>query len=80
MKLGVYVGSFDPVHKGHKKVIDYLLENNYVEKVIVIPTVNYWDKTNLTNQIDRFNMLKYYETENIKIEKKEEPYTRLLKK
>lgn len=75
MKLGVYVGSFDPVHIGHKKVIDYLLENNYVDKMIVIPTVNYWDKTNLTNQIDRINMLKYYETDKIKIVKKEEPYT-----
>ena len=44
MKLGVYVGSFNPVHIGHKYIIDYLLNNKYVDKIIVIPTGNYWDK------------------------------------
>ena len=47
MKLGLYVGSFNPVHNGHLKVINYLLDNNIVDKVIVLPTPNYWDKQNL---------------------------------
>ena len=38
MKLGIYVGSFNPVHNGHLKVINYLLDNNYVDKVLVLPT------------------------------------------
>ena len=45
MRLGVYVGSFNPVHKGHIKIINYLL-NNVLDKVLVIPTGNYWDKNN----------------------------------
>ena len=47
MRKGVYVGSFDPVHKGHKMVVDYLLKNNYVDSIIVIPTGSYWDKNKM---------------------------------
>lgn len=58
MKIGVYVGSFDPVHKGHESIVNYLLSNNYLDKVIVIPTGNYWDKQNLTDLYHRVSMLK----------------------
>ena len=33
MKIGIYVGSFNPVHKGHIKIANYVLEK-YVDKVI----------------------------------------------
>lgn len=75
MKIGVYVGSFDPVHVGHKEVMDYLLQEKYVDKLIVIPTVNYWDKTNLTDIEHRYNMLKFYENDRITIESLSYPYT-----
>ena len=48
MKIGVYVGSFNPVHIGHIKIVKYLINNNYFDKVIIIPTGNYWNKQNLT--------------------------------
>ena len=67
MKLGIYVGSFNPVHKGHKYIMDYLINNKFVDKVIVIPTMNYWDKTDLVSIKDRINMLKFYEDENISV-------------
>lgn len=67
MRIGVYVGSFNPVHKGHKYVMDYLIKNNYVDKIIVIPTNNYWNKTNLIDIKHRINMLKYYENDRILI-------------
>jgi len=69
MKIGVYVGSFNPPHKGHIKIVNHLI-NNYLDKVIVIPTGNYWDKKDLVNINDRINMLKLYETENILIDDK----------
>ena len=47
MRLGIYIGSFNPPHLGHKKVIDFLLENNYVDNVLIVPTGNYWNKTNI---------------------------------
>ena len=65
MRLGVYVGSFDPVHKAHIKVIKHVIENNYVDKVIVIATTGYWDKQQLTKLENRIDMLKFYESDNI---------------
>lgn len=65
MKLGVYVGSFNPVHKGHKAIVDFLLEKKYVDKVLMIPTENYWGKQNLIDTKYRLDMLKFYENENI---------------
>lgn len=67
MRIGIYVGSFNPVHKGHINNINYLLENNYLDKVIVIPTGNYWNKNDIIELFHRINMLKMYETSNIKI-------------
>ena len=70
MRLGVYIGSFNPVHNGHIKLVNYLLDNNYVDKVLIVATLGYWDKTNLVNISDRINMLKYFESENIIIDNK----------
>lgn len=68
MKLGLYVGSFNPVHNGHLKVINYLLDNNIVDKVIVLPTPNYWDKQDIIDVKHRINMLKFFERENVIID------------
>ena len=77
MNIGVYVGSFNPPHKGHIYVVNYLLDNKVVNKVLIVPTGNYWDKQNLVNLKDRINMLKIYENENIIIDtvNNEYPYT-----
>lgn len=69
MKIAVYVGSFNPVHKGHIKVAKTVLKK-IVDKVIIVPTLNYCDKNNLININDRINMLKFYETNNIIIDTK----------
>lgn len=65
MRLGIYVGSFNPVHKGHEFIANYVVENNYVDKVLMIPTEGYWDKTGLIDLNHRLNMLKFCENENI---------------
>ena len=77
MNIGVYVGSFNPPHKGHIYVVNYLLDNKVVNKVLIVPTGNYWDKQNLVDLKDRINMLKTYENENILIDtvNNEYPYT-----
>ena len=80
MKIGVYVGSFDPFHKGHRQVIDYLLNYNIVDKVMIIPTNSYWDKTNLTDIKQRLEMLRLIANNNIIIDDKwnDLPYTYLI--
>jgi nicotinate-nucleotide adenylyltransferase len=65
MKIGVYVGSFNPPHKGHIKIVNHLINNKYVDKILIIPTNNYWNKTNLIDLNHRLNMLKTFENNNI---------------
>ena len=50
MRLGIYVGSFNPVHNGHLKVIHYLLDHDLVDKVFVLATPNYWNKQDLNDR------------------------------
>ena len=69
MKIGIYVGSFNPPHKGHIKIVNHLI-SKYLDKVIIIPTGNYWDKLDLVNIDHRINMLKFYENEKIIIDTK----------
>lgn len=70
MRVGIYVGSFDPVHKGHKMVVDYLLNNDYVDKVLVIPTGAYWDKTEIIPVNYRIDMWNYYKSDRIVVDKR----------
>lgn len=59
MRIGVFGGSFNPPHKMHFKIGLDLLNNNYLDKVIYVPTGSkYKYKNNLVSDIDRFNMLK----------------------
>ena len=76
MKIGVYVGSFDPVHIGHRKIVNHLLKK-YLDKVILMPTGAYWDKNDLEDISHRINMLKLYESDRIIVqtEGNELPYT-----
>lgn len=73
MKIAVYVGSFNPVHKGHIKVVKKILKE-YVDKVIIVPTMSYWNKNNLISIKDRINMLKLYETKDIVIDNENNNY------
>lgn len=65
MKVGVYVGSFNPPHIGHKNVIDILINKKIVDKILIIPSNSYWDKKVDVDVKDRINMLKFYENENV---------------
>lgn len=80
MRLGIYIGSFNPVHIGHTHVVNYLLDNNYVDRVLIVPTLGYWDKHDLAPIRDRINMLKFFESDKIKIDEEHNsyPYTYLL--
>ena len=66
-RVGVFVGSFDPIHKGHTHIIKYLLQYNLVDKVIVIPTGDYWNKSPIASLDDRIKMCKLIENKKIEI-------------
>ena len=80
MKIGVFVGSFNPVHEGHMKVVNYILDKDIVDKIFVIPTMPYWDKDNFAPLEDRINMLRFYENDRIIVDSDHNnyPYTYLL--
>ena len=68
MKLGIFVGSFNPVHKGHIKLVKYIINNEIVDKVLIIPTNNYWNKNNIIDINHRLNMLNNYSSNEIIID------------
>ena len=68
MRLGVFIGSFNPVHKGHIHLVNYLLDNNYVDQILIVATQNYWNKQDLVDIKHRINMLKFFETDKIHID------------
>ena len=77
MKLGIFVGSFNPVHKGHIKIANYILNKKLVDRLLIIPTGNYWDKKDIIDIKHRVNMLNNYKNSNLIIEEgyDEIPYT-----
>ena len=58
MRIGIFGGSFNPPHKMHKDIAIKLLENNYLDKTIFVPTGNNYNKPGLLDGQDRLNMLK----------------------
>lgn len=58
MKIGIFGGSFNPPHKIHQKIATYLIDNNYLDKVIFVPTGSNYKKPYLASEQDRYNMLK----------------------
>lgn len=68
------MGIFNPPHKGHISVANYLVNHNIVDKVIIVPTGNYWDKQNVIETKHRINMLKFFEKDNIIIDTKNTDY------
>lgn len=77
MRIAVYPGSFNPVHKGHIRIARYLLKKKIADRVLIVPTGNYWDKQDLLPLEDRIAMLKIFEKDGIVIEEEENelPYT-----
>lgn len=39
-KIGIYGGSFNPIHKGHVKIIKYVMKEMKLDRIIVIPVGN----------------------------------------
>ena len=37
MRIAIYGGSFNPMHIGHEKIVDYVLKNLDMDKIIIIP-------------------------------------------
>jgi len=67
-KLGVYCGSFNPIHNGHIEIIEKVVNQGLVDEVLIIPTGNYWHKQNLLPLEDRINMIKLCNIPNLTVD------------
>ena len=48
MKIGIFGGSFNPPHKMHLNIVEELLNEKVLDKVIIVPTgLHYSYKNNL---------------------------------
>ena len=57
MKIGVYGGCFNPCHLMHKELVNSLLNNNYFDRIIILPTGDFYNKSNLLKGEIREKML-----------------------
>ena len=58
MTPGIFGGCFNPPHNMHKKIAVDLINNNYLDKVIFVPTGNRYNKKGLIDAKYRMDMLK----------------------
>lgn len=58
MKIGIFGGSFNPPHNMHRDIALNLIEKGYLDKVIFVPTGDYYPKSNLIQFKHRYQMLK----------------------
>lgn len=56
MNIGIFGGSFDPVHLGHKKLADFMTEKLQLDKMLIIPAALSPFKERCADGMDRYNM------------------------
>lgn len=60
MKIGIYGGSFDPVHNGHTNLINNILDSSLkLDKLIIVPTLisPFKQDKRITSKLHRIKML-----------------------
>ena len=83
MKIGIFGGSFNPVHLGHLKIVEIVLERIKLDKIIIVPVgVPSHRKNNLIDAKHRLKMcyltfkgIKKVEISEIEIDSNEYSYT-----
>ena len=61
MKIGIYSGSFNPIHKGHTALADYLLQHSDLDEIwlVVSPHNPLKDAETLISDRDRLQMTRF---------------------
>jgi nicotinate-nucleotide adenylyltransferase len=57
-RVGVFGGSFDPIHNGHLFAASSALELLELDQILFVPAGNQWQKQHSTSAEDRLNMVK----------------------
>jgi nicotinate-nucleotide adenylyltransferase len=69
MKIGLYFGSFNPVHVGHLIIANHILNETGIEKIwfIVSPQNPFKTETNLLNEYHRLHLLRVATEDDIRV-------------
>lgn len=65
--IGIYVGTFNPITKGHKKVSEMAIDKFNLEKVVFVPVSNQYNKNGLLDFNYRKEMIKLAIKDNDKL-------------
>jgi nicotinate-nucleotide adenylyltransferase len=57
MKIAIFGGSFSPIHLGHIRLANHIVENNIVDKVLVMPCYKSLYNKSLVSGEHRLNMI-----------------------
>jgi nicotinate-nucleotide adenylyltransferase len=59
MKVGLYFGSFNPIHIGHLIIVNHILNNSNLERIwfVVSPLNPFKTSENLINEYDRLHLV-----------------------
>ena len=70
MKIGLFFGSFNPVHIGHMIIAQYFVENTDLDKIwmVVSPHNPFKQKEQLLNEYDRLHLVELAIAKHYKIE------------
>jgi nicotinate-nucleotide adenylyltransferase len=70
MKIGLYFGTFNPIHVGHLVIANYLVEHTELEQVwlVVSPQNPFKNKASLLSDFHRLSMVKIAIEENSKLQ------------
>ena len=68
MHIGLFGGTFDPIHIAHIQLSTMILNRFNLDKIIFIPSGNSYFKTNVTDKWDRFRMVELAIEDNSKFD------------
>lgn len=57
-RLGVFGGTFDPIHNGHLVAASVVAEKFKLDRVLFVPAGDPWQKSETTDAVSRFEMTK----------------------
>lgn len=72
MRIAVYCGSFAPVHLGHIAIARAVIDEKRADKVLFVPTGDYWDKEVALELELRIELLKLFAGEEILVDEDKE--------
>ena len=67
-RIGLLGGTFDPIHNGHIAIAKTAIQQLKLDKLLIIPAGNPWQKSEKTNAYHRFEMAKLVEKNLDKVE------------